>query len=367
MIPVTRPALNDSDARAVANAVMVTFVAGGPAGEIFESKVAEYCGREFGVGVTSGTAALVLAVRALGLPPGSKVLLPAFTIVSSLYAVVENGHVPVIIDVDPLTWNADLESVQRAVQGGVDAAILVQTYASAPPMLEIVEYLADANIPVIEDAAEGLGGAQSGRRFGSFGELSILSFYANKLITTGEGGMVLTDDPVYAERVRASRNLFFDSDRRFIHSEFGGNFRLSNLQATLGISQMDRVDEFYAHRRMLYKRYLELLAGLDGHIQFQRVPSGFSSSYWVFPILLTEAAGFNAIEFIAELRQREIESRHFFYPLDRQPALEGKIDPHSETSCRLWQRGLYLPLGNGTTEEEVEISAATVRQILDAD
>lgn len=364
MIPVCRPDLNDKDAQAVAAVVNSTFVAGGPELGAFELGVAARCERRYGVGVTNGTAALLLSLRALNLPPGSRVLIPAFTIVSSLYAVAANGHVPVIADVNEQTGNVDLPTMRRIIRDGVDAAIVVETYASAPPMAEISQLLQEYNVPMIEDAAEGFGGSEERRVFGSFGDMSILSFYANKLITTGEGGAILTNDLTYWERLRYLRNVCFDQDRKFIHQEYSGNYRMSNLQAALGLSQLQRVDAFYAHRRRLYQLYLSLLDKLEPFIQTQMIPPRVESSYWVFPIVLKERTGFTAVEFIQQLKEHGIEARHFFYPLDRQPCLGSQVAPTCKVSYKLWRQGLYLPLGNGISEEEVETSAAVVRKIL---
>jgi perosamine synthetase len=364
MIPVCRPDLSAGDVQAVAEIVGSTFVAGGPEIAKFELEVATRCHRRYGIAVTNGTSALVLAVRALNLPPGSRILIPSLTIVSSLYAVVSNGHLPVFVDVNEETWNVEISDIRRIARDGLAAAIIVETYSSAPSMREISKLLKQERIPMIEDAAEGFGGSEDGQPFGSFGDISILSFYVNKLITTGEGGMVLTDDPDVCERLRSLRNLFFDRDRRFIHAEYSGNYRMSNLQAALGLSQLQRIDNFYAHRRHLYRLYLSLFSELEPFIQTQLIPLNIESSYWVFPIVLREGVGYEAADFIKLLKNHGVEARHFFYPLDRQPCLGAGASQQSEVSYKVWTRGLYLPLGNGITEEEARTAAHVVRELL---
>lgn len=365
MIPVSRPDLSAVDAEAVARVVESTFVAGGPEIAKFESEVAARCRRRYGVAVSNGTSALVLAVGALNLPPGSRILIPAFTIVSCLYAVVLNGHIPVFMDISQETWNLDLSDIRQMLRDRpVDAAIVVETYSSAPPIRGIYQLLQEHKIPMIEDAAEGFGGSEDGQPFGSFGDMSILSFYVNKLVTTGEGGMVLTDDPDVCDRLRSLRNLYFDQDRRFIHAEYSGNYRMSNLQAALGLSQLQRIDNFYAHRRHLYHLYLSLFSELEPFVQTQLIPFNIESSYWVFPIVLREGARYEAVDFIKLLKDHGVEARHFFYPLDRQPCLDAAVVHSSGVSYKLWSRGLYLPLGNGITEEEVRTSARVVRELL---
>lgn len=356
--------LSPSDVSAISDAVRSTFVASGPHLEAFESEVSKYCGRKYGIAVTNGTSGLQLAVRALNLPRKSKILIPSFTIVSVLHAVLANDHVPVFVDVDRHSWNITKESVDEEIRRGIDAAIIVETYASSPRMREISTLMQKHKIPFIEDSAEGFGGKDGKKHFGSFGDMSVVSFYANKLITTGEGGMVLTDDRMIADEVRSLRNLFFDADRKYIHVQMSGNFRMTNIQAALGLSQLSRVDDLYAHRRKLYQLYLELLKDLDGTLlTFQHVPETVSSSYWVFPVLVGKTGEKTAVDVISELKKGGIDSRHFFYPLDRQPFLK-RQKPVSDVSLDIWQRGLYLPLGNGITEDEVRQSAGVLRTVL---
>lgn len=363
MIPVSRPKMDSRDAKAVTNAILSTFVAGGKKLTEFEKAIASFCGRKYAVAVTNATSALDIAVHSLALAPKSKILVPSFTIVSLIHAVIINGHIPVIIDVDKNTWNVDIGQVEKAVKKGIKAAIIPQTYASSPPMNEITNLLKRKGIVLIEDAAEGFGGSYKGKQFGSFGDMSILSFYANKLITTGEGGMVLTDNSKLYDLCVNLRNLCFDKDRRFVHSDISGNYRMTNLQASLGLAQFKRINNFYQHRKMLYQMYIKLLSPLYGkQIVFQKIPKEVESSYWVFPVLLLDG-GMSADQIIGRLYEKGVEARHFFYPLERQPFLKGKYSP-CRVSLDLWRRGIYLPLGNGIREDEVYQSAAVLTRCL---
>lgn len=363
-IPVSRPAIDKTDIRNVALTVKSTYIATGPSISEFESRIAQYCGRKYAVAVTSGTSALLLALKALNLPPKSKVLVPTFTIVSALYAILLCDCVPVFTDVNGKTWNIDDALLEEYIKKDIKAAIIIQTYASSPPMEKVSTLLKRHNIPMIEDTAEGFGGEENGKKFGSFGRLSILSFYANKLITTGEGGMILTDEKKMHERLCNLRNLFFDQERKFIHKELSGNYRMTNFQAALGLSQLKQIFSFYNHRHLLYLRYLELLGDLTEYIQFQYIPKKVKSSYWVFPILLRERANYNATEFIEVLGKKGVEARHFFYSLDKQPFLETEYRINAKISYNLWRNGLYLPLGNGITRKEVETVCRIVRKFL---
>lgn len=363
-IPVSRPSISKADIQAVERAVKSTFVAAGPNIIEFENKLAEYCGRKFAVAVSSGTSALLIGLKALDLPPGSKVLVPVFTIVSALYAIIACGHKPVFVDINEKTWNVDDCILGKLIKRDIKAAIIVQTYASSPPMRKIYTLLKKYNIPILEDTAEGFGGEEKRKKFGSFGKISILSFYANKLITTGEGGMILTDERDLYERLCSLRNLFFDKERKFIHHELSGNHRMTNYQAALGLSQLKQIAFFYHHRKMLYSRYLILLDDLQEYIQFQYIQEDIKSSYWVFPILLQRKAHFTAAQFIEALAEKQVEARHFFYPLDKQPFLPEDYQINSKISYNLWRDGLYLPLGNGIKVKEVEKVSQIVRKLL---
>jgi perosamine synthetase len=231
-------------------------------------------------------------------------------------------------------------------------------------MRELEQYFRQKGVAMIEDAAEGFGGDEQGRPFGSFGEMSVLSFYGNKLITTGEGGMVLTNDDHLYSRLCALRNLFFDAERRFIHAELCGNHRMSGCQASLGLSQIKRINLFLEHRRTLYSLYLDLLNDITDSVNFQCIPDSIRSSCWVFPIFLKESVPMDASQFISAAKSMGIEMRNFFYPLDRQPFVAKKLSASSEVSYLLSKRGLYLPLGNGISIVEVHRVADVVKTLL---
>lgn len=364
MIPVSKPQINESDLQYISNTVKSSYIAGGPELEKFESSIASFCHRKYAVAVSNGTSALLLALQALDLPEGSRILLPQFTIISALYAVKINKLKPVFIEIDKNTWNVGLSSLKKALKSKIEAAVIVETYASSPPVGEITKLLKAEGIKMIEDAAEGFGGSQNGIPFGSFGDLSILSFYGNKLITTGEGGMVLTDNRSLYDRLYSLRNLSFNNERNFIHKNLSGNFRMTNLQAALGLSQFKRINSLYKHRQKLYNLYLKLLKDLDKFIEFQLIPNDISSSFWVFPILLKDKTKITASKLISNLRNAGIESRHFFYPLGEQPCLDREELSHAEVSLKLWKKGLYLPLGNGISVAEVELVCETLRRML---
>jgi perosamine synthetase len=336
----------------------------------FEDAWAAYCGRAEGVAVANGTVALEAAVAALGLEPGDEVIMPSFTIVSCALAVLYAGAVPVLVDSDPTTWTMDPTAVSERVGPRTRAILPVHIYghpASMEPLIAIAER---AGLALVEDAAEAHGAEclvdGAWRRCGSFGDASCFSFYANKLITTGEGGMVVTDDTALAERVRSLRNLCFEPERRFYHRSLGHNFRLTNLQAALGVAQLERMDEIVARKRAMAAAYAERLGDLDLLTLPPEEPWA-RSVYWMYGVVLSDQAGFEAEELARRLRERGIETRPFFLGMHEQPALlerglfPGERYPVAE---RLARQGLYLPSGLALTEDQIDVVCSSLREAL---
>ncbi len=247
MIPVNEPLLLESDYAAVMEALRSGWISGaGPHIEAFESRWAAYCGRRQGIALANGTVALQVAVALLDLEPGDEVIMPTFTIISCALPVVLAGATPVLVDSDPRTWTMNVAQVRDKITPRTRAIMPVHIYGHPVDMDPLLELAERHGLQVIEDAAEAHGAEYRGRRIGSFGASSCFSFYANKLLTTGEGGMLLVDNDALAERARRLRNLGFQPGRRFLHAELGFNFRLTNMQAALGLAQVDRMDDIVA-------------------------------------------------------------------------------------------------------------------------
>src|SRR5262249_3015381 len=245
------------------------------------------------IGVSNGTTALQLAVACLGLKSGDEVIMPTFTIISCALAVIYNGGVPVLVDSDPRTWCMDVTQIEKNITPRTRAIMPVHIYGHPVDIGPVLELAEKRNLAVIEDAAEAHGAEYlsrknapipSWRRCGSFGTLSCFSFYANKLITTGEGGMVLTDDPKLAEKARSRRNLFFQADRRFYHESLGFNFRLTNLQAALGLAQLERMDGIVARKRWMGHEYTRRLKDIKG-LQLPAEEPWARSVYWMYGVV----------------------------------------------------------------------------------
>ena len=368
-VPVNEPVLDGNEEKYLIDCVRSGWISSeGPYVERFEQQFAERMGRRFGIAVANGSVALEVAVAALGLGKGDEVILPAFTIISCAAAVVREGAIPVLVDCDPLTWNMDVAQVRQRITPRTRAIMVVHIYGLPVDMDPLLALAREHGLRIIEDAAEMHGQTYRGRPCGSFGEISTFSFYPNKHITTGEGGMLVTDDPLLAERCRSLRNLCFKPQQRFVHEELGWNFRMSNLQAALGVAQLERLDEFVGRKRRMGAQYMELLAGTAG-VQLPLSATDYAQNiYWVFGVVLDDAAGFDAREAMGRLAAIGIGTRPFFWPMHEQPVFRkmglfaGERYPVSE---RIARRGFYLPSGTALTAEQIGRSAAALREVLE--
>lgn len=376
VIPVNEPLLGKREEELVLECLRSGWISSaGKFIEDFEQRWADYCGRRYGIAVSNGTAALQLAFACIGLQPGDEVILPTFTIISCALAVIYNGGVPVLVDSDPRTWCMDVKQVKDKISQKTRAIMPVHIYGH-PVDMNPLELLAEKHgLAIIEDAAEAHGAEYLSernatnsvwRRCGSFGTLSCFSFYANKLVSTGEGGMVLTDDAELADRARSLRNLAFQPNRRFYHEELGFNFRLTNLQAALGVAQLEKIDEIVARKRRMGQTYNRLLKDIDG-LELPPEEPWARSVYWMYGVVLSEKIGVDASQFAQRLRQRGIETRPFFLGMHEQPVLHKRglfVEESYPVAERLARRGLYLPSGLALTEEQLTRVCEVVHEVL---
>ena len=374
-IPVNEPLLGGREREYVAECVETGWVSSaGRFVDAFEAGWAAYCGRRHGVSVANGTVALEAAVAALGLGPGDEVLVPTFTIISCAQAVVYAGATPVLVDADPETWGMDVAAAEARITPRTRAVMPVHIYGHPVDMGPLLALAARHGLAVIEAAAEAHGAevlvdgldGPAWHRCGGLGDVSTFSFYANKVLTTGEGGMVLTDDDAVAERLRGLRNLCFLPERRFYHEALGHNFRLTNLQAALGVAQLERVDEAVARKRWIGRAYAERLAGVSC-LELQAEKPWARSVFWMVGVVLRDDAPLDLSAFAAALYARVIETRPFFLGMHEQPAFHarglfrGERYPVAE---RLARRGLYLPSGLALTDDQIDRVCAAVRDAL---
>ncbi len=367
-IPVNTPLLDGREREYLLECIDTGWVSSeGPFVRRFEEGLAARVGRAQGIAVTNGTAALELAVAALGLGPGDEVIMPTFTIISCAAAVFRAGATPVLVDCDPGTWNMDPEQVAERITPRTRAIMVVHIYGLPVDMDPILELAAKHDLFVIEDAAEAHGLTYRDRPCGGFGDLSVFSFYPNKHVTTGEGGMVLADDPKLAERCRSLRNLCFQPRQRFVHDELGWNLRMTNLQAALGVAQLERLDEFAARKRRMGAIYTELLADLPG-IQLPLARTAYAQNiYWVYGLVLGDEYSFDAREVMTRLGHQGIGTRPFFWCMHEQPVFQKLGLFHAESypnAQRLARRGFYLPSGLALSDEQIRRCAATLKEVL---
>jgi len=375
MIPVNEPLLGETDLHYVTECVRTGWISSsGRFIDEFEQRWAAYCGRRYGIAVSNGTTALQLAVAALDLQPGDEIIMPSFTIISCALAAVYNGAVPVLVDSDPATWCMDVTQVEKKISERTRAIMPVHIYGHPVDMDPILELARARGLAVIEDAAEAHGAEYlSGRdtnpvwrRCGGLGTLSCFSFYANKLVTTGEGGMVVTNDAGLNDKVRSLRNLCFRPERRFYHLEMGFNFRLTNLQAALGLAQIERIHDIVARKRSVGEEYTRRLKGLRG-LQLPVDECWARGVYWMYGIVVMEETGMDAAALAQTLRRSGIETRPFFLGMHEQPVFHQRglfVDEHYPVAERLGRQGLYLPSGLALTEEQLTHVCTTLHEVL---
>ena len=367
-IPVNEPLLNGNEEKYLVECIRTGWISSeGPFIKQFEEQFAARMGRKHGVAVSNGSVALDAAVAALGIGPGDEVIMPTFTIISCAAAIVRAGAVPVVVDCDSITWNMNVDQVEARITPRTKAIMVVHIFGLPVDMTPLLSLAHKYGLKVIEDAAEMHGQTYNGQPCGSFGDISTFSFYPNKHITTGEGGMIVTDDLALAEKCRSLRNLCFKPEQRFVHDELGWNFRMTNLQAALGVAQLERLDEFVQIKRRMGARYTELLVGTPG-IQLPLAQTDFADNiYWVYALVLDDSIPFDAKEAMTRLGKLGIGTRPFFWPMHEQPVFRkmglfvGESYPIAE---RIARRGFYIPSGMALTGGQMEISAAAVRELM---
>ena len=353
MIPVCEPQVGEREMELVLDCLRTGWISSaGKYLDEFERRWAAYCGMKHGIAVSNGTTALEVAVELLDLQQGDEVILPTFTIISPAQAVARCGGVPVLVDSEPESWQMDVRQIEAKITPRTRAILVVHIYGHPADMDPILDIARRHNLTVIEDAAEVHGAEYKGRKCGGMSPISAFSFYANKLVTTGEGGMVLVQDDALAERARALRNLCFQRKRRFLHDRLGHNFRLTNLQAALGVAQMERLEQTIERKRAIAHAYAGRLSGLPG-VMFPKEQSWARSVFWVCGLLLEKA---DPAALADALRAQGVETRPFFLGMHEQPVFQQMGWFHGErypVAERLARQGLYLPNGCALGDEDI--------------
>jgi perosamine synthetase len=368
MIPVNEPLLNEQALKYVEECLRTGWISSeGRFIKEFEEKWASYCGMNHGVAVTSGTTALEAAVACLGLEPRDEVIMPTFTIISCSLAVIEASATPVLVDSDPRTWCMDVSQVESKITSRTRAIMPVHMYGHPVDMDPLCKLALKYKLSLIEDAAEAHGAEYKGRKVGGIGDLSCFSFYANKIITTGEGGMVLAKRADHARRLRSLRNLCFREDRRFYHTELGHNYRLTNLQAAVGLSQVEQIEEHVRRKRWMGHAYTERLSNLT-QIELPVEEPWAKNVYWMYGIVLADEVKYDASELARRLKIEGIDTRPFFLGMHEQPVFYKRgmfVGERYPVAERIARRGLYLPSGLTLTEAQIESVCRAVRKVLE--
>lgn len=360
MIPVCEPKFFGNEKKYVLECLNTNWISSmGRFIPLFEESFSRFIGVKHGVSCTNGTTALHLAAETLGIRKGDEVIIPDLSNIATANGVIFAGCKPVLVDVDGDTYGIDPSKIEGKITPRTKAILVVHLYGHPVEMDPIMKIIEKHNLFLIEDCAEAHGAEYKGKKVGSFGDVSTFSFYSNKIVTTGEGGMLLTNNEKYSERAKLIRNLGF-TEPRFHHFVLASNYRMTNIQAAIGYAQMEKIEEILSERERIMDTYNSLLKDVLG-ITLQKKASWAKMVCWMYTILIEEEFGLTKEQVMEKLKEREIETRSFFYPFHRQPLfLNGNDERFPDckgeypVSDELSRKGLYLPSGPGLTQEQIE-------------
>jgi perosamine synthetase len=363
MIPVNTPIFKGNELKYLTECIESGWISSeGPFINRFENEFAKYIGQDFGVAVSNGSAALDISIKALGIKAGDEVIMPTFTIISPAQSIISAGAIPVLVDSDPITWNMDVNQIEDKITSKTKAILVVHIYGLPVDMDPILELCRKHELLLIEDAAEMHGQTYKGKMCGSFGDISIFSFYPNKHITTGEGGMILCRDSTVFEKSKKLRNLAFEpSGRRFIHNEIGWNYRMTNLQAAIGVAQLENIDYHIKRKRQIGELYSNRLKGIS-NLQLPEQSTSYAENiYWVFG-LVTDSE-MSTIKIVNYLNDKRIGTRPFFWCMHEQPVFKEMglfKEEKYPIAERIARNGFYLPSGLGLSDDEINFVSDTL-------
>lgn len=366
MIPVCTPLLGKNESKYVTDCLRTNWISSsGKYLKAFEDAFSQYCGTRYGITTTNGTSALHLALASLGIGPGDEVIMSTFTIVSTAFAVIYCGANPVFVDCEEDTFNINPDKIEEKISRKTKAIMPVHIYGHPCDMSKIIKIARRYNLHVIEDAAEAHGAEYKGKKVGGIGHLGCFSFYGNKMITTGEGGMVITNNKKIAKRCRSFKNLNFLKTKRFWHQEIGFNYRMTNIQAALGLAQLEQIEDLIKKRRKNASIYNSFLSGVRG----LRLPIERSDSknvFWMYSVVLEKEFGVSQGDMMRKLHEKGIETRPFFIPMHMQPALKKKgfsKKGHYPIAENIYKKGFYLPSGSDLKKTEIEYICDSIKGV----
>ena len=366
MIPVCVPLVGKTEEKYLKDCIKTNWISSaGKYIKKFEDSFSDYCGQKYGITTTNGSSALHLAVAALGIGKGDEVIVPTFSIASTAFAVISSGAKPVFVDCLADTWNIDPTQIEKKITKNTKAIMPVHTYGHPCDMDAIKKIARKHKLFIIEDAAEVHGAEYKGKKAGSFGDIACFSFYANKIITCGEGGMVVTSNKKLAEKCAKLKNLSFLKEKRFWHEELGFNYRMTNMQAAIGLAQLEKIENFVDKRRKNAKTYNRLLKNVEG-LTLPVERADVKNVYWMYSLLVGKDFGMSRDVLMKKLREKGVETRTFFISLHNQPVFkELGFDSKDKfpVSDRISKEGLYLPSGSGLKKSEIQYVCEQIKNI----
>lgn len=359
-IPVCTPLLGGNEIKYVTDAVSTGWISSsGSYVTAFEEAFAKYCGVKYAVAVCNGTVAIHLALSALGIGKGDEIIIPSFTMIATAFAVCYTGATPVFVDADKDTFNIDVTKIEEKITSKTKAIIPVHIFGNMCNMDEIQRIAKKHNLFIIEDSAEAHGAEYKGKKSGSFSDIASFSFFANKNLTTGEGGMVVTDNEEYYKKCKYFKNMCFpvDAPRVYLHDDIGFNYRMSNLHAAIGLAQVEKADEYRDMRIKNAKLYMKYLSEVPG-ILFQKDEENSLNVHWMNTIVIDPAVyGHNKDELIAHLKENNIDTRLLFQSMSKQKSLKDfGCDCSGSYPVTDWlsDNGFYLPSASSLTEDQIK-------------
>ena len=362
MISVCKPTLKGNELKYVTDCIKSNWISSsGQYVNKFEEGFSKFCGAKYGIACSNGTTAIHLALMAIGVKKGDEIITPTFNIISATNSIILCGAKPVLVDSELDTWNIDVNKIEEKITKRTKAILIVHTYGHPVDMDPVLELGKKYGIKIIEDAAEAHGALYKNRMVGSIGDIGCFSFYSNKILTTGEGGMVITNDKDIAKNAMSMRDLCF-TQPRFIHYELGFNYRMTNIQAAIGLAQLERAEELINCRINNARYYSSKLNKIEGITLPPEMPWA-KNVYWMYSIMIGENFGISKDGVMAKLKELGIETRSFFMPMHMQPLfVNNKHHDERYPDClgkfpcseELYRKGLYLPSTSDITKAEME-------------
>lgn len=364
VIQVASPVLNGNEKKYVNECLETTWISSkGKYVDEFENRFAEFCRSRYAISCSNGTVALHLALLAFNIGPGDEVLVPTLTYIATANAVTYCGGKPVFVDSDPETWNIDPNKIENKINSNTKGIIVVHLYGHPVDMDSIMKIAKKYNLFVIEDVAEAHGALYKDRVLGSIGDISTFSFFGNKIITTGEGGMVVTNNEKLNEKIRILRNQGMDTSRRYWFEVIGYNYRMTNIQAAIGLAQLENIQWHLDKRREIADLYYKYLGSLLEYIEFQAEKDWATHSYWMFSIILKNTVKISRDEFMEHLKNDKVETRPVFYPLHTMPLYRETKEKYPVAE-KVGHKGINLPTHGLLKEEDIIYICDKIKKIL---